>query len=231
MPVDARGPLRSAMDNVAVYMADPWYTAADAVTSNLYLVGGSVAPPPPPPPPPPAPIDTSAPGNAQMLGGDGQLVANVRLDDVTIPLDYEIGLDITPGPNIIGDWSSIVHFTATNTNCCDYGSRIPGVWFWPGTRKILVVDGHGANGNAHTGEWGCDDSILTIDEGTTYRLQMVMSAEVVQILVDGALACQSTRADRSVQENVKVYMADPWYAAADAVVGNLYLTGGDIAGR
>eukprot|EP01045_Picozoa_sp_COSAG04_P026732 COSAG04_NODE_3769_length_2548_cov_1.904859_1_plen_61_part_00 len=60
---------------------------------------------------------------------------------------------------------------------------------------------------------------------------MYVSAEVVQILVDGALACQSTRADRSVQENVKVYMADPWYAAADAVVGNLYLTGGDIAGR
>ena len=162
---------------------------------------------------------SGVPRGATLVGESayGQLVRDTQIEYVNLPLDYEIGLDITPGPNIIGDWSSIVHFTATNTNCCDYGSRIPGVWFWPGTRKILVVDGHGANGNAHTGEWGCDDSILTLDEGTTYRLQMVMSAEVVQILVDGALACTSTRADRSVQENVKVYMADPWYAAADAV--------------
>ncbi len=37
-------------------------------------------------------------------------------------------------------------------NCDSYGSRIPAVWFWPGTRKILVVDGHGDNGNSHTGQ-------------------------------------------------------------------------------
>ena len=69
------------------------------------------------------------PLGAQMLGGDGQLVADTQLADVAIPLDYEIGLDITPGSNIIADWAAIVHFTATGTNCCDYGSRIPGVWF------------------------------------------------------------------------------------------------------
>ena len=157
-------------------------------------------------------------------------MASTQIEYVNLPLDYEIGLDITPGPNIIGDWSSIVHFTATNTNCCDYGSRIPGVWFWPGTRKILVVDGHGANGNAHTGEWGCDDSILTLDEGTKYRLQMIMSVEVVQILVDGALACQSTREDRSAMEGVAVYMADPWYRTADATVANLYFCEGTCGG-
>eukprot|EP01045_Picozoa_sp_COSAG04_P009544 COSAG04_NODE_556_length_12658_cov_3.469862_5_plen_293_part_01 len=163
------------------------------------------------------------------LGAPSQLVADTQIEYVNLPLDYEIGLDITPGPNIVGPWSSIVHFTATNTDCCDYGSRVPGVWFWPGTRKILVVDGHGANGNAHTGEWGCDDSILTLDEGTTYRLKMVMAAATVDIYVNGQLACTSTRSDRSAMEGVAVYMADPWYTAADAVTGNLYITGGDIS--
>jgi hypothetical protein len=90
---------------------------------------------------------------AQMLGGDGPLVKNTQLfDDVSIPLDYEVGIDITPG-SVIEAWSSIVHFTATDTDCCEYGTRLPGVWFWPGTRKLLVVDGNGANGNSHSGEW------------------------------------------------------------------------------
>merc|ERR1712072_491323 len=131
------------------------------------------------------------PDSAVMLGGDGQLVANTALPDVNLPLDYEMGLDITPGPNIIGDWSSIVHFTATDTNCCDYGSRIPGVWFWPGTRKILVVDGHGANGNSHTGEWGCDVDLLTIDAAVASTLTMQMRADTVNIYVDGQWACDA----------------------------------------
>ena len=107
-------------------------------------------------------------GAPQMLGGDGPLPQSHTLLTTipSLPLDYQIGLDITPGSNIRGDWAAIVHFTATgeyrsnphnslisgdvaerllvatDTNCCDYGTRVPGVWFWPGTRKILVVDGH-----------------------------------------------------------------------------------------
>ena len=81
-------------------------------------------------------------------------------------------------------------------NCCSYGSRIPAVWFWPGTRKILVVDGHGANGNAHTGEWGCDDSVLTLSEGVQSTLTMRMNADLVNIYVDGTWACDAPRADR-----------------------------------
>eukprot|EP01045_Picozoa_sp_COSAG04_P012722 COSAG04_NODE_868_length_9754_cov_10.610254_6_plen_1356_part_00 len=166
------------------------------------------------------------PNGGVSLGGDGQLVKDTRLPYVTIPLDYEIGLDITPGPVIQSDWASIVHFTATDSNCCNYGSRIPGVWFWPGTRKILVVDGHGANGNSHTGEWGCNDDTLTLDEGQKYRLTMAMTASSVYIYVNGEIACDNIpRADRTTFESVSVYMADPWYVEADAVVGNLYLLG------
>ena len=158
-----------------------------------------------------------------MLGGDGALVANTQLSDVNIPLDYTIGLYITPGPTINSEWAAIVHFTATDTNCCDYGSRIPGIWFWPGTRKILVVDGHGANGNSHTGDWGCDDDLLTLAEGQQATLTMVMNSDRVNIYVNGDWACQAPRADRQVWENTKVYAADPWYAAADAAISGLYL--------
>ena len=89
-----------------------------------------------------------------------------------------------------------------------------------------MVDGHGANGNSHTGEWGCDDSILTLDEGQKYRLTMAMTASSVYIYINGEVACDNIpRADRTTFESVSVYMADPWYVEADAVVGNLYLLG------
>ena len=78
-----------------------------------------------------------------MLGGNGAIKRNTNLKPMDIPLNYEIGLDITPNNNIVrGKYASILHFTATGTNCCEYGSRIPGVWFYPGTRKLNVVDGH-----------------------------------------------------------------------------------------
>ena len=99
------------------------------------------------------------------------------------------------------------------------------MWFWPDTRKILVVDGHTENGNSHTGDWGCDESILTLPEGVTSTLRMIMQPDTVYIYVNDILACTEPRADRVVFALVPVYMSDPWYAAADASVENLYLAG------
>jgi hypothetical protein len=172
---------------------------------------------------------------AQMLGGDGALPTETTLLTTidSLPLDYEIGFDITPGPQIQGDWAALVHFTATDTNCCDYGSRVPGIWFWPSTRKILVVDGHGANGNSHTGQWGCDDSMLTTEVGVTINLKMVMASDLVTIYINDEVACSTDRADRQVWPDVKVYAPALWngvYPAADVTLGNLYYCPGTCGG-
>ena len=142
---------------------------------------------------------------------------------MSIPLEYEIGLDITPSNAIEKGWGSILHFTATGADCCGYGSRIPGVWFWPGTRRILLSDGHTSNGNSHTGQWKCDDNVLTLQPNINYRLRMVFKAKTVSLYVNGQMACATEpRADRKVFKNVAVYAADPFYAPAKATVQNLY---------
>ena len=164
------------------------------------------------------------PKGAQLLGGNGSIKKGKLLTTIaTIPLDYEIGLDITPTYKIEKGWASILHFTATNTNCCAYGSRIPGVWFWPGTRRLLVVDGHTSNGNSHTGEWKCDNKVLTLQPNVDYRLKMVFRRKTVSVYVNGEVACATEpRADRKVFKKVKVYMSDPWSNAAPASVKNFY---------
>eukprot|EP01045_Picozoa_sp_COSAG04_P014095 COSAG04_NODE_1038_length_8607_cov_2.977433_2_plen_146_part_00 len=103
--------------------------------------------------------------------------------------------------------------------------------------------------------WGCDDNLLTLDVGETYRLKMVMAAELVTIYINDEPACKShhrsllrigprplrplsdilragtaDRADRQVWTDVNVYMADPWYRTADATVANLYFCEGTCGG-
>ena len=106
----------------------------------------------------------------------------------------------------------------SNTNCCEYGSRIPGIWFWPGTRKVLVVDGHGDNGNSHTGEWGCNDDLLTLEPHTLYTLKIVVAPATVHIYINDVLACDEPRATRQEWSNVKVYVGDPWRGPAMGAV-------------
>ena len=158
-----------------------------------------------------------------MLGGTGSIKKGTKLKSMDIPLDYEIGLDITPNNKIEKGWSNIVHFTATGTDCCAYGSRIPGVWFWPGTRRLHVVDGHTANGNSHEGQWKCDTKVLTLQANKKYSLRLVLRLKTVSVYVNGKAACTNIpRSDRRVFKNVQVYVGDPWYPPANAKVANLY---------
>ena len=165
----------------------------------------------------------AVPEGAKLLGGNGLIKWNTKLNPLDIPLDYEIGLDITPNDKIDKDWASIVHFTATDTDCCEYGSRIPGVWFSPGTRKLFVVDGHTKNGNSNVAEWDCDDSVLTLQANKKYRLKMVLLRKTVSVWVNNKVACANfPREDRQVFKNVQVYVGDPWFYPAHATVENLY---------
>ena len=142
---------------------------------------------------------------------------------MSIPLEYEIGLDITPSNALVKGWASILHFTATGGDCCGYGSRIPGVWFSPGSRRLLVVDGHSADGNSNTQKWKCDDNVLTLQPNVNYRIRMLFKSKVVSVYVNGQVACATEpRADRKVFKNVIVYASDPFYEPAKATVQNLY---------
>ena len=123
-------------------------------------------------------------------------------------------------------WANIIHFSATGTNCCEYGSRIPGVWFYPGTRRLHVVDGHTKEGNSNDGQWKCDTKLLTLAANKKHRVKMVFTRKTVSVWVNNKAACTNIpREDRKVFKNVQVYVGDPWYAPAQATVANLYFKG------
>ena len=121
-----------------------------------------------------------------------------------LPLDYTVGFTITP-KELVGEWANIIHVSATGNNCCNYGDRIPAIWFYANTYRLHIRDGHAANGNA-----GCDpEEQLPLNEVTNVR--MVMTATTVEVLYNGVSKCSQAGRDRTNFDNIQVYAADPWH--------------------
>ena len=149
------------------------------------------------------------------------LVQGTQHAIIHVPADYAVGFQITPNDNILSVWGNIVHLTATGENCCNYGDRVPGIWFHPGTRRLHIRDGHGTDGNA-----GCDpEEQLSANVPTTVRVEMRPGFVEVWFGEPGSdeLRCTAARGDRQTFDNVVVYAADPWHAAADASINNFYV--------
>ena len=147
-----------------VYASDPWYNPALATIANFAIVYS---------PPLKGAVVFQKKGTFKCK--KSTLIGNVNL-----PTDYSVDVDITPS-GVAGGWRSILHFT-TGGNCCGYGSRIPGVWFYSNTRRLLVVDGHTKNGNDYcTG--GAMDKQIANNKKT--HLKVILRQDVVDIFVNG----------------------------------------------
>ena len=90
-------------------------------------------------------------------GGSGGMHATTF-----IPLDYSVEFTLLPTDTTESGWSSIFHFSATGANCCDYGDRVPGVWFYPGGDDTICARGncpghrlHVVHGSAQSGNDHC----------------------------------------------------------------------------
>ena len=64
----------------------------------------------------------------QFVGAAPQALVQsiVPIANITVPLNFEIALDITPLGPVNARWSNIIHVTATGENLAGAGSRIPG---------------------------------------------------------------------------------------------------------
>lgn len=174
---------------------------------NDYLVNSDCAIPPPR-------IDLSIAPIAPLRG---QLLTNV-----SVPLNYEVSMDITiaAGATPAPSWGSIVHFTATGNDggsgTAVLGDRIPAVWFHPGTWNLYVIDGGDAAPTATNFDNICPLGALGTlrANGATTNLRIVMRPVHFRVYINGTLACNEARSDRRTWPSVMVYVGDPWYDPA-----------------
>ena len=131
------------------------------------------------------------------------LKRNVELAVLPIlSTDCSISFELTPGTQTVSDWSNIIHFS-TGTNNDNHGSRVPGVWFYPDSWHLLVIDGHPQNYN--------DECPITqpLAAGVKTHIRIERSRVDVKVFVDGTLACSEPRLNRVALSNVRVYASDP----------------------
>jgi len=129
------------------------------------------------------------------------------------PTDYVLRFTIEPLGRV-GEWTSIIHIT-TGPRCCHYGTRVPGVWFRETTTKLYFCTGHEDNGNA------CNES-TELALNTEYEVEIRVVGTTRSILLNGVVDSTLNVGGRLPLSDVKFYIGDPWWAAANATISNVY---------
>jgi len=134
-----------------------------------------------------------------------------------LPKEFVISLDVKAN-SFINTWQSIVHFTAHYYfNCCDSGSRIPGIWFYPstsGSSKIHICAA--INGNGNTCYTSGD---IAIGKWTSIEVSQTASG-AYSIELDGQEVQTWQNDDARDFTDVMVYGADPWSDQLDGSIRN-----------
>ena len=133
---------------------------------------------------------------------------------------YTVKFQIKP-TGTVGGWSNILHMTANDNNCCNYGDRNPAVFVHGSSTKLHICSSVSNNGNhcvnpptaLPINTWTAVE-ITQRPEGNSFRYQVKVGGKVYGNLIN-TLPKEFT--------NVKVYSADNWYIEAKAVIRNLVI--------
>lgn len=167
---------------------------------------------------------------------DGKLKRNIYTGRVmknnlvaTLPKwggNFQIEFDMLPLSYTSGDYRSILHITADGGDMTK-ASRLPGIWF----HKSLGTD---TTRSLHLSLYR--SPIRYHDTIEQYKLQQWINVKVkqielqdnkacsIQLLVNEELLWTESWAEPCVTyNNAKVYVGNPWYHPADAVISNLQI--------
>ena len=125
--------------------------------------------------------------------------------------NYILSFEVVP-IGINANWGSILHFT-NGDDCCNFGNRSPGIWFWPGSTQLHCRIGDSTNGN-----WGIDTLAIPLN----VRTKVTIECNGVDVKVTvGANVYTDKQPTSRFAGDLTVYAGDPWYPAANAQVYNL----------
>ncbi|XP_065656161.1 uncharacterized protein LOC100212432 isoform X5 [Hydra vulgaris] len=149
----------------------------------------------------------------------GKLIATLKV----MNKEYSISFEVKPTSFEKG-WKSVIHLTLGN-NFVTYGDRNPGVWFHEnGLGGLHICSAVSSYRNL------CKDTNpIQIDKWSTVKVAQQFSegSYVYSIYINGENIFSTINTDPRNFENVKVFMADPWYNAQNGFVRNLRIINGN----
>lgn len=139
------------------------------------------------------------------------LVRNKFLDTVEVPQNFNLSFSITP-TGTVSTWANIMHFSKSGSNCCESGSRMPAVFFKPGSTKLSVIIGNSANGN-----WGLEP-ILALPEHQLTYVTIAAYKGRVNVYFNRVLVSFVKTELKRPSGYAQVHMADAYHEPAKAVL-------------
>ena len=163
---------------------------------------------------------TLEPPQQNQLPSSIKLIQGMMIGTVNVEQDYTLSFDIIP-KGTIPNWGSILHFTADRTD----QSRMPAIWFTPGSTGLHVRTGDSTYWN-----WGLDATApLPLNQKSSFKL--VCKGKSVTITVSGQ-TYQLTQPTYRPTGQALVYACDPWWPMANAEISNVvFLSGKGRTGK
>ena len=157
---------------------------------------------------------TLEPPQQNQLPSSIKLIQGMMIGTVNVEQDYTLSFDIIP-KGTIGNWGSILHFTADRTD----RSRMPAIWFTPGSTGLHVRTGDSTYWN-----WGLDSTApLPLNQKSSFKL--VCKGKSVTITVSGQ-TYQLTQPTYRPTGQALVYACDPWWPIANVEISNVVFLSG-----
>jgi hypothetical protein len=143
--------------------------------------------------------------------------ANRLVGTVEMTGDYTLTMTIVPTRVPPPQWTSIMRFTMTNNNCCNFGDRAPAIWFFPGSLRL-----HIRIGDARDGNWGVDPvSLCRVNQPNTLTIICRGSNVFVQLNNERISVTQPTR---RASGTARVFAGDAFHPPAATSISNFKYT-------
>ena len=133
---------------------------------------------------------------------------------------FDVSFDVKPLAGVIYSWGSIFR-CALGDSTGKYGDRVPGVWFYPGTRRLHICNAVSGNKNYCFNE----PRNLDLHHFTNIRITQSKSSLtghfLYRVYVQGKLRKAAYNTLPMTFYNVKCFLGDHLNSPAKALVKNL----------
>jgi len=181
-----------------LFVSDLWYTPANAVVANIR-------------------ISAITKSQFPLCGLTNQMQLGPKYGGkVNVPVDYSLSFEITPKANVAG-WSSIIHYSKDGKDNETPGSRMPAVFFHPGSTHLHIRIG--LEGATNVGI----DTASPLPLNTKTKVSIEAIGHHLTVYFNGVWAGFYVANAPRISGDAYLFLSDPFYQAADATIENVVL--------
>jgi hypothetical protein len=134
--------------------------------------------------------------------------------------DFTLAMYVTP-LGVVNEWSSLLHMT-TSQDQGPFGSRVLGIFFYPGTsNKLAIHIDHSTRPGWAARLTDQGGLVVPFTIGTTSLFSITCVGSSISISVDGSVVANFTHDGLRFRGSVILYGSNPWYPASNCRVDHL----------